>query len=89
MKLKFDITSIICGGLLGVGLVFTIGAATSQTRIEWEYSAATIKYEAHTDFYATSLNRLAANGREIVSVSLIPGGTGDLTASVVLRRAKP
>ena len=90
MKSKFDTKSIICGSLLGAALVFTIGAAVNQPRIEWEYSAEEIKYQSHIGFYAESLNRAASKGREIVSVSLLPGlNNQDVTASVVLRRAKP
>jgi len=81
MRTKLDIKSIICGALLGAGLLFTIGAATGTARITWEYRV--LKGQPVSGM-ESALNTAAAEGWEFVGVTSDPNN-GSFT---VVRRPK-
>ena len=81
MKTKFDIKSIVCGVLLGAGIVFTVGAATAVPKITWEYRV--LKGQPVSEM-ESALNVAAAEGWELVGVAT----DTNVGAFTVVRRAK-
>ena len=84
MKRKFDIKSMILGGILGAIIMFSVAAATSAGRPAWDYKVISgrLGKTAHPPL-AEQLDQAAAGGWEVVSTA-----SDDGYPFVILRRAK-
>jgi hypothetical protein len=67
MKTKLDIKSTICGALLGAGLVFAVGAATSP-RATWDYRIESVGGGNPVGERQAVLQKWAQDGWELHSV---------------------
>ena len=84
MARKFDIKSMVMGGLLGAILMFSVAAATTE-KASWEYkiiSGHLVPYDKQNAL-GPQLDKAAADGWEVVAPA-----NDDGFLFLILRRAK-
>jgi len=81
--MKIDIKSLVLGGLLGMAIFFSVGAATDNSAV-WEYKVVTGYVFGSGPRLEDVINNTVAQGWQFVATS----GVGDRSGYVVMRREK-
>jgi hypothetical protein len=85
MKMKFDIRSLMCGGLVGAAAILLTGAAPrEQQQKGWEYTSHYV--DRGNQAPIQELNKLGADGWELAAP--LAGGEG-LTHGFIFKRPAP